>query len=788
MQERGFDLHQAEHRIRLIGGRLWKAEHREESDSALHLDEEKRTLRVFLHPQEPLDNFRNDLYGLIQQRNWLLHIYFAINKRVPSLLMLLPVSLTVFAMAFIGLYGEFVIEWTFANEDTGTIFGVSRRLGLIISTLLAIFLLYFFPVFVTGEQDGFVQAINQRFSARQLVKRRFRMALNFFTRRGYIEEVEIWNPDFSANDDWVKESLIPALLELNISVTLYTKLDERTTAEHYLAEALGVDSFEWTEQTQFSNEKPTPISYNYLENWEKNLLAVYVFASTANCPQAWQDLAGAETDGVMRNAVSLRLVEAIIEQFKERLFSEDDRKNLISIDAFAARCVNDYGILSPCLRYTNDVWRIDDNIVAKELTRAREQMKYIYSYLQINIENLSERLEDPISALVLNGVHQNVSIHNHDRLEALRFFVRVINSSEQYKILKQYWELVIANPAGDYLSEDVYRILGVDLLNDLATLFERAAMYDHAIKALNYLEMVYPYRGKVGKARIAERQGNYEKSVVSMLEIRNQWKSQQIDLQTFSAIDLNLNIAWAVVSGRLEAHKNTGLETLAEADRLLNADFDKIRNSEQAYRLFNIRANYEEWLGNPEGSLVNYAQALQIPGVAQAALSNLFVNQGIALRQKKQYPQAAQYGEQGCEIKAAIGDADQLPIALHNLAQTYVEWAFTMHPNDRIALFEKANRHAQTGLDIQAQTGSTKKRGQLLTERFIALYQLQRLHAEDTRPTFGHLAEAQQWLQTELEAGRGQTYDCKVVVNELFGLLVEFKNQDIQGVIKTRLS
>src|SRR5690606_29575922 len=108
------------------------------------------------------------------------------------------------------------------------------------------------------------------------------------------------------------------------------------------------------------------------------------------------------------------------------------------------------------------------------------------------IEELSQKLEDPVAALVLNSVHHNTSIYNKDRLEAIRFFVEVIRDSEQYKILKQYWSLVTDNSAtGAQLNGDIYRILGIPLLLDLATIFEKAAMYEDAFNASNYIETVY---------------------------------------------------------------------------------------------------------------------------------------------------------------------------------------------------------------------------------------------------------------------------------------------------------
>ena len=183
-----------------------------------------------------------------------------------------------------------------------------------------------------------------------------------------------------------------------------------------------------------------PIAYDYLETWEKSLLAVYVFASTANLPMHWQNVTGNLNDGVLKNAVSLPLVKILVDRFKERLFSEEDLSKLISLDLFASRCVNDYGILSPSLQYTNDVWEIADSIVALEKEAIEEEMKFMTSFLQTEIDELKTLLDDPVAALRLSSTQEKESIYKEQRLAAIRFFVTVIHNSEQSKILKKYWK------------------------------------------------------------------------------------------------------------------------------------------------------------------------------------------------------------------------------------------------------------------------------------------------------------------------------------------------------------
>lgn len=776
MKESGFSIFHKASNVRIKGGELWKAPPRKGTAPAQVL-EERKTLRITLQPQDSFEDISDALYDCVRQRAGWRYIYFALNKRLPSLMLLAPVTLTVVFIGFITVFGDLVIDWVFMNPDEGTVFGINRRWSLFIYGLVSIMVLYLSPAIFSGEQESFVEAVNRRFSNRNILRKRFRKLANFLSQRAGIEQVEVWNPNLlDDKQDWIRESLIPAMIDAATEVTLHVSIDERNLAENYLQDVMKYKDMEWVEEPFVQEASPQPIPYNYLDSWERKMLTIYVFASTANVPDDWK-VEGDEQDGILQAAVSLRLVEEIVNRFKERLFDESERSYLISIDAFASRCLNDYGILDPILRYTNDVWHIDEKVVARELSKAQQELRYIRSYLQIDIEYLSEKLEDPAAALILGSVHTQTSIYNHDRLEAIRFFVRVIRKSEQYKILKQYWPLLTQSAQGsDTLSEDIYRILGVELLIDLADSFEKAALYQEAQSALDYIETVFPYRGKMGKARVLERQGKFGNSVAAMLKIHQDWQQQRIQLKSHSQIDLFLNFAWAVVSGRLDAHRLQGEQFLAEARKLLYAEFDQIRNSDQIIRMHNIRANYQEWNKEPEGSIESYDKALRIPGVGQSALSNLLVNKGIALRQMGRLEEACTFGEQGVGIKAAIGDADQLPIAQHNLAQSYVELGYqSQDRQQQLHCWQQAKKHAAHGLAIQAETGSAKKRGQLLTEYFIGCYEAAKLEGLSTESILPDLKAVQDWLQSEAADGRGESYDCTVVRTELLGIMPDHK-------------
>jgi hypothetical protein len=770
MQERDFSIFDAEKKIRITGGILWQMPPRE-GTQMWKLDRATKTLSLYLQPNDELNEVKDGLFELIREHNWQLHLYFAVQKRVPSLLLMVPASLTIWLIAFVSLLGDAAIAVAFTEGEESTIFfGLNRFWLFLIMGGLATLMLYAFPAFFSGEQEGFVQYIYNRFSQRSIVRERFRKAFVFLRARGWVERIEIWNPYLGEDKkDWISQSLIPAILDARLGCELQLKIDERSAAQNFVAHLTRrpTDEIVW-EEKYFDIEATKALPYEYLESWEKRLLAIYTFASTANLPNDWK------AQG-LKNIVSLPLVAIIVAQFKERLFAEEDRKQLTSLDTFASRCVNDFGVLNLAAQFSRtgfELWEIAQTIVDTELATAKEEMRYVFQFLDNQFKNLSTQAPDIVTALLANSQYTKVSTYSPKRLDALRYFIEIINKTELYKIFSGYWPLLSA-PAPqqkNYSPTDIYRVLGVDYLIDLGLLFEKAAIYEQAQAVYDFIEEVQPYKGRMGQARISEKKGDYRGATEAMLLILEQYKENKIKLSTASLTDLNLNLSWAIVSGRLLDCQNIGLSAVETAKNLLYADFDQFRNSNQMVRLYNITANYEEWAGRPFGSIENYENALKIPGAEQWGLSNILVNKGIALRQVGRLAEGANFGEQGVDIKTAIGDADQLPIALHNLAQTYLLLAFSLPKTEQSDYFRAALGHAQTGLDIQARTGSVKKRGQLLAERYVATAALL---PEDADTIAKCQADTQNWLDSEAAEGRQNTYDFKVVSQELMPMIAQ---------------
>lgn len=787
MIEKDFSVYNKNYKVHITGGQLWRIPPYEESGGITRFDKASKKLSIFLRPDSEYEEVRDSLYKITRKLNPILYLFLFIKRKVPSLLLLIPISLTVAFFGHMTIYGDLIMNWAFLGENSMTIYGIPMHQAAILTGLLAALFIYFFPVIFSGEQENFIKALNERFSNRNQLRKRLAATTRFLKSRNHVTSVEVWNPDLSNEElDWVERSLIPSLFDAGLEMHYHIRIDERHLLENYIHEIVG-EELTWEDQVVEKDNAiaHTPIPYEYLANWERNMLAVYVFSSSASLSPRWLKSEQSEGEGSLNSAVSLRLVQIIVKRFKERLFSDKDLTRLISTDLFASRCLNDYGILSTGLRYNSDVWDLSQKVVQSELQKVKREMRYMVSFLQAELVDLTKSLDDPVAALKLNGILENHSIYNQDRLVAIRFFIQLISKSEQYKVFKYYWELIIENTTDEESSsEEIYRIIGVEQLLELINIFERAGMYNYSREALDYVETIFPLKGKMGKSRVSESEGKYEESVKSMLGIRDDWKSGKIELGLESIVDLNLDIAWTIVSGRLEEYRSTGREACEDASENLNTKFDSIRDSNRTFNLFNVLANYEEWEGNPEGALDSYKKALEIPGVNQAKLSSLFVNMGIAFRQVNLLKESVQYTEKGVEMKSAIGDADQLPTALHNLAQSCIEHAYTISEKTaQIKLFSKANQSARKGLKIQKRTNSTKKRGQLLAEKFVSEFALFKLSGETEANPVSDLQAVQDWLRGEKEAGRDKSYDCKVVINELLGRLDEFQGNTLEEAI-----
>ena len=108
MQESGFSILDKKSHVKITGGKLWAIHDRKDDDSIVVLDEKEKKLSIYLQPDDNLNEVRDELYTYVKKHSLLLHVYFAINKRLPSILLLGPVIIMVLVFLFDGI-------WRFGN-------------------------------------------------------------------------------------------------------------------------------------------------------------------------------------------------------------------------------------------------------------------------------------------------------------------------------------------------------------------------------------------------------------------------------------------------------------------------------------------------------------------------------------------------------------------------------------------------------------------------------------------------------------------------------------------------
>ncbi len=243
MREKDFLIYNKDHQVRIRGGQLWRIPSYEQSGGIIHFDKAAQKLSILLRPDSEYEEVQDSLYKITRSLNPILYFFLWVRQRVPSLLLLIPISLTVAFIGFITVYGDLVINWAFLGENSMTVLGLPMNQAAIITGIIATLFIYFFPVIFSGEQEGFVKALNERFSNRDQLRKRLSATTRFLKAQERVTSVEIWNPVLANEElDWVERSLIPALFDAELSMLYHIRIDERRILENYIDEIVGPDS------------------------------------------------------------------------------------------------------------------------------------------------------------------------------------------------------------------------------------------------------------------------------------------------------------------------------------------------------------------------------------------------------------------------------------------------------------------------------------------------------------------------------------------------------------------
>ena len=124
MIEKGFLTYNKDYRVHVRGGQLWRIPSYEKSGGITNFDRKSQKLSIFLRPDSEYEEVQKSLYKITKSLSPILYLFLWVRQRVPSLLLLVPISLTVAFIGFITVYGDLVINWAFLGENSMTVFGL----------------------------------------------------------------------------------------------------------------------------------------------------------------------------------------------------------------------------------------------------------------------------------------------------------------------------------------------------------------------------------------------------------------------------------------------------------------------------------------------------------------------------------------------------------------------------------------------------------------------------------------------------------------------------------------
>ena len=254
-------------------------------------------------------------------------------------------------------------------------------------------------------------------------------------------------------------------------------------------------------------------------------------------------------------------------------------------------------------------------------------------------------------------------------------------------------------------------------------LFERSGHFEQAILLTQYLYEINPNKYAVNICSLYERMGQFEKAYESLpktLNIGIKSSPNEIEVRYYQR-----KSAWIIISQRNEQLKQEGIESLNTLSNLLFSH-NEDNNPLWLWHYYNIKANLEEWNKNLEEGIENYKKCLSIPTLGAFEYGATFVNMAITYRCKyieqeikkiATINKSIKLGRLGLLLKQSVGEKDEMPVVLHNLALNIL-YKISNTLID-VSLCNEVLDLTQEALEILEKTKSIKRLGMVLIENFI---------------------------------------------------------------------
>ncbi len=791
MKESNFSIASKTPDITILGGIIWKAPKvGKDDEGAVKIN--GRTLCISIRPKDTISTIIKQLRNQTRKTSLSLYLKLIVTYFLEPFLLVLPAVFMVLLIGLLGAYGNLINELLSLGNDTTKV-RLDKYQMFFLYTSFFILIAYLFPFIFQGDFVKTFSDAKKYLDTNERHQNQTLKALQLLSHKSkYVDKVELWNPGLlKEGQDWVGKTIIPGIVAANLPTSIYIHIGEKF-ATRKLIEGLFDRELKWEESVLEEDDEVKPISAEYLQNWEKELLPVMVCASTANVSDHWYVDASEEeetADTALINVLSLPLMELLVKQFGPRFFSKAISRDKISVEVFINRCLNDYGLLLPLNELSGDMYVIDPSVVEQRRNDMRAEMVYVRTWLKVSVGAVLKSARDPAAAVILASTHASTSVYSSRKLLSIEGFIAAIIRTEQYRLLRKYWRLisvVFTKDREDSLEAKLFRLIHTESLRDLVQAFQRAGMYERTHICYDYLRAIYPVDAGIGEGNVLSQQGKYTEAVEKFIEMDRNWLGGKLfpnaekemfngpSVDKLTQLNLYISMTVVIVMNRVSRYKDVAKSSFSIMEQILASMRDGERSSYQMARYYNVLASYYEWEGDFEKALDTYHVGLKIPEVEQSLVSSLLVNMGIIYRMigklKTESETACyflregiRYNGEGVDAKQIIGNEDQLPVALHNLAETCIELAYRLeHKSKKIDILRQTYQHSQLGLEINQRIHSTKKQGQLLCERFLAIYWLGKLN----EPSPGNSLESEKslldWVGSKIDE---EDYDTEVVLD-----------------------
>jgi len=707
-------------------------------------------IHILMREDSSLDSFEKELTSRIRKRSFRSYVWLQLQNKLGSILTLVISLLVIIFLALLSIHGSLSYD-LFSGGGSSNVFNFS---GIYFYILLSLFILLFLvlsPRIILGDYDNLFEWANKRFSTGSRIKRRLSRGIDLLFRLHKEQKtIVLWNPMIAGMDSWACTYLIPALSMTDAEIEIMVRVDDKENIVQLLAEP---DPDLRFEHKPFNAGEDVKQAYPYelLSVWEKECLHCLLFSSTINLPDTWS-----EEGPVEKTIVSRELSEAVYQQYESK-FSTGGAE-VTTFEKFLNRCIIDYGFIEQKADTRMQQLVLLHSISENE--RIQSVLDSISDTVKNNLGIVSGKLKDPLAQVILlslTGANKDLDTR---KIDLIQDFVRNVKRTEKYWLMNRYWAHISAKKMaveGEY-KLGILQFMDVSALKDLSACFVNAGMYADAFEVFCILENIYPARIAIEIADLKDSLGEYREALEILRKTDKEWvKSGMIDDRSL-VLELYLNIAWVIVSGRFEDHREAGYQYLEKTYNILR----KLPNTEDYIlfltRYYNTKANYHEWERNYDLAIENYEKALKLPGTILRK-SSLLSNRGIAERllgkaaddvsERRKHLLASRANiRQAVNMKKSIGEKNQIPGSSHNLAETLLELSSVMdEKEEKLSILQEADDVTAAALGILDELNSQKRRGRLLTERFCAHKLLSDLGEKSEKELIE--PKLRSWLQAE---------------------------------------